>query len=493
MKTKTESSLPFLSGALYPVLMLFGVLVLSLKTTAQNLIPNPSFELRDSCPTGWHEGFPFVSSGPLFAQNWYMPSVGTADYFHSCAPLVPPPGNLPISVPVNMQGYQQPRTGQGYAGGIIELAANEYVEAPLVSPTVADHRYFISYWVNMADNSAGACGLFGAYASSDSIEMQSEPFLDMFTPQVESPAGILFSDSTNWTKVAGTYVSAGNERWLTIGNFHSPADQDTIQFNENMGFGHGPMYYHYDDVCMLDIDGAPSDFTVTDTSLCAVPTLTLSGRTTMQDFFWSDGSTGSSLNVTAPGTYWVKSIDVNNCIFYTDTVHVTGNGASLPLELGNDIAICYNQTVTLRATPGSFDRFQWNTGSTAASIDVTTPGIYSVTAFSECATGSDTISVGLSSDCNCLFVPNAFSPNSDGLNDKLKVSNSCPLGFFLLNIYNRFGEKIFTTHNPSDGWDGLYQGMRCDPGTYFYNIRYDSREPTSVAIRELKGDVTLLR
>jgi len=493
MKNTTKSIRPCLPGSLkYAIAALCVVCMFRFPVAAQNLIPNPSFELRDSCPTGWHMGFPWISEGPLFAQDWYTPNAGSSDYFNACSPLVPPPGNLPVSAPVNMQGYQQPRTGQAYAGCLVTSLGHEYVESPLLSPTVANHRYFISYWMSLADNSAGACDLFGAYASADSLELLSDTYLDMFTPQVESPPGAIIMDSIGWTQVAGTYISPGGERWLTIGNFHTQAEQDTIQFNENAGFGYGPMYYLFDDVCMLDIDGTPGDFATTDTTLCGNPTLTLRGREDMHNFFWSDNSVGPSLDIADPGTYWVKSINVNTCTFAIDTFRITG-GSSVPLEIGRDTTICSNQTVTLKPSNTNFDRFQWSTGSTASSIEVSIPGTYVVTAFSECATGSDTIKIDLGSNCSCLFVPNAFSPNSDGLNDKLQVGSRCPLGFFLLNIYNRFGERIFSSNDPSLGWDGWYKGAVCDQGTYFYNIHYGGDYSTSSQIRELKGDVVLLR
>lgn len=68
-----------------------------------------------------------------------------------------------------------------------------------------------------------------------------------------------------------------------------------------------------------------------------------------------------------------------------------------------------------------------------------------------------------------LYVPNAFTPNGDGLNDEFGA-----LGYgvkdYYLEVYNRWGELIFTSDNVNSQWDGTYQGTKVLPGTYVYNI-----------------------
>jgi gliding motility-associated-like protein len=91
-----------------------------------------------------------------------------------------------------------------------------------------------------------------------------------------------------------------------------------------------------------------------------------------------------------------------------------------------------------------------------------------------------------------IYVPNAFTPNGDGLNDFFH-----PKGFgivqYELNIFDRWGEKVFSTKEFAEGWDGKYQGRGGDvveEGTYTWMINC-----TSVfgKAHELKGHVTLIR
>ncbi|MBC7888092.1 MAG: gliding motility-associated C-terminal domain-containing protein [Ferruginibacter sp.] len=70
-----------------------------------------------------------------------------------------------------------------------------------------------------------------------------------------------------------------------------------------------------------------------------------------------------------------------------------------------------------------------------------------------------------------FFVPNAFSPNGDGLNDCFKVKHFGTVKSVDISIFNRMGNLIFHTLNVSDCWDGTYKGSPSDPGNYVYLIK----------------------
>jgi gliding motility-associated-like protein len=84
---------------------------------------------------------------------------------------------------------------------------------------------------------------------------------------------------------------------------------------------------------------------------------------------------------------------------------------------------------------------------------------------------------------------NGFSPNGDGINDILfaYIKGVKKMTF---NIYNRWGEKVFTSTDPLNGWDGLYKGKEAQPGVYVYDIYviYWDNEPVKAT-----GSVTLVR
>ena len=70
-----------------------------------------------------------------------------------------------------------------------------------------------------------------------------------------------------------------------------------------------------------------------------------------------------------------------------------------------------------------------------------------------------------------MFLPNAFSPNADGLNDTYT-----PLAYdvdsYEMLIYNRWGEKVYQGDHHSPGWDGTYMGKPCPQGVYVVLVSY---------------------
>lgn len=92
-----------------------------------------------------------------------------------------------------------------------------------------------------------------------------------------------------------------------------------------------------------------------------------------------------------------------------------------------------------------------------------------------------------------LYVPNAFTPNGDGVNDVFSVYIKNQVGFHLM-IFDRWGEKLFETFDPLAGWDGSYHGKPCNPGVYVYYVdtRFENGFPEDYKNYQ-KGSVTLIR
>lgn len=86
-------------------------------------------------------------------------------------------------------------------------------------------------------------------------------------------------------------------------------------------------------------------------------------------------------------------------------------------------------------------------------------------------------------------LPNAFSPNGDGINDVLYVLGENIVGLNL-SIYNRWGEKIFNTTSQSVGWDGTYKGQKLNSGVYTYKLYVILSDGTEI---NQSGNITLMR
>lgn len=74
-------------------------------------------------------------------------------------------------------------------------------------------------------------------------------------------------------------------------------------------------------------------------------------------------------------------------------------------------------------------------------------------------------------NCCIVFVPDAFTPNNDGLNDKAKVLVKGDFELEIFAIFNRFGERVFMTKDITQGWDGTYKSKQQDLGTYNYYVK----------------------
>jgi gliding motility-associated-like protein len=98
----------------------------------------------------------------------------------------------------------------------------------------------------------------------------------------------------------------------------------------------------------------------------------------------------------------------------------------------------------------------------------------------------------LYNNCCTPYIPNAFTPNGDGRNDNYKVEYKGDMELKEMHIYNRYGQRIFSSANQNKIWDGTYNGQVVDNGTYYYYIRILCG---NVRKKELtfKGDVTLVR
>ncbi|BAV07125.1 gliding motility-associated C-terminal domain-containing protein [Filimonas lacunae] len=96
----------------------------------------------------------------------------------------------------------------------------------------------------------------------------------------------------------------------------------------------------------------------------------------------------------------------------------------------------------------------------------------------------------IGAECDVFPVPNAFTPNGDGRNDVFRIlSYSTPLTYSK-QIFNRFGDKVFSSNNIAIGWDGNYKDHLTDEGTYVYIISITDREGKVIT---KKGTVVLLR
>jgi len=164
-----------------------------------------------------------------------------------------------------------------------------------------------------------------------------------------------------------------------------------------------------------------------------------------------------------------------------------------PVNACCDSTIAFGQSAQLTSSGGSM--YLW-TPSQGLSCNTCTDPIASplvnttytllVTSDSGC-TAQRTITIDV--NCGIVFVPEAFSPNSDGQNDILYVRGDC-IKTLQFDVFDRWGNKVFETNDKSIGWDGRYKGEVMNAGSFVYYLTttlYDGSTQTK------KGNVTLVR
>lgn len=203
------------------------------------------------------------------------------------------------------------------------------------------------------------------------------------------------------------------------------------------------------------------------TQLCIGENDTLSPGNNYLSYLWQNGSVDQKMVVESPGVYWVKVADSNGCTS-SDTVTVTALHDLPDNFMVTDTTVCIYSSIKLQPE-GDFIAWRWSTGETTPSITVHQQGTYtiSVTDRNYC-TGTARVTVTAMPCSNHIFFPNAFSPNGDGKNDLFKPTITGNLLNYRMQIYNRWGQKIFESTNAATGWNGKTGSILQPPGIYVW-------------------------
>ena len=245
----------------------------------------------------------------------------------------------------------------------------------------------------------------------------------------------------------------------------------------------------FDTLRLLKLHDLPQPNLGSDSVICAGQPRILSSGDQYLSYHWNTGSTNSSITASQPGKYWLTVIDGNGCKG-ADTTFIPSIEQPPGLFLGLDTAICSYGNLTLKSS-SHFDRQLWNTGSAAATITINQPGIYWLEVIDDnnCK-GTDTIIVAQKDCMEGLFVPDAFTPNGDGLNDVFRPMLFGDIKSFMFRIYNRWGQVVFETTTPGKGWDGNYIEQNQDSNVFVWSCTYqlNGKQP-----EQKSGKVVLIR
>lgn len=199
-------------------------------------MPNPSFEDTIYCPNGIND---------LQAQaSWFNPTLATPDYYNACA-------SNGSGVPANDFGYQEAQDGNGYSGivtyGQTPTTTNyrEYLEVELLEQLVAGKTYYWCIHVSLLDSADYASNNIGISLTNSQLSNFSSE--EMLNSSIYWNSTEIIIDNTHWTKLSGSFIANGGEKFLTIGNFYTQFNTSFQQVN-SFSLNGNAAYYYVDNV-----------------------------------------------------------------------------------------------------------------------------------------------------------------------------------------------------------------------------------------------------
>jgi hypothetical protein len=187
-----------------------------------------------------------------------------------------------------------------------------------------------------------------------------------------------------------------------------------------------------------------------DLTVCKGTDVILNPGNSFNQYLWSNGAVSRTLRANTAGTYWVRTMDDNNCVSF-DTLTLTVL-TSPKIELGRDTVICNTCSITLDAGSG-FRAYKWSTGETTRTITITRGGLYEVTATTnDGCTSVDEIDIrtanttSVTSDIELLENGIKVMPNPFRDNFKIQFDFQAPKTVSL-HLYDMNGQLVGSSLN----------------------------------------------
>lgn len=246
--------------------------------------------------------------------------------------------------------------------------------------------------------------------------------------------------------------------------------------------------------------------TRTDTTICLGASIVLNTSSTANGYSWTgQGLDNNSIaNPTAapatPGVYTYQVTGTLGQCTATDDVVITVE-QSVVIEAGQDVSIIKGETVQFNATATGADTYAWTSSPNDPSLTAT--NILNPAATPDVTTTYTLVAVNNQGGCRatdqftitvipyCIKVNNAFTPNGDGVNDFWLCYDSYDcLKNVSVNVFNRYGSKVFESKDYRNNWDGRYKGKSLPDATYYAVIEFTLLSGKKVTV---KTDLTILR
>ena len=263
-----------------------------------------------------------------------------------------------------------------------------------------------------------------------------------------APSGYDAYEWSNGDTTSSIEVKTGGEYWVKC-------------FLDSCGF--------VADTVSISLYNSPELQLGRDTTICKGSKLQISATAGFDSYLWNTAESSAGIEVSKAGSYIVTAID--KCGMQSDTIVVDVDSIpDIQVHLGTDTSLCQNgknHSITLSANI-PLPNYSWSNGSSSGKITIHQKGKYWLESNFPCGTlKSNTISIEeCPPDTIELYVPNSFTPDGDGLNDRFSAVPH-NVRVLELKIFNRWGELMHDAEEPYS-WDGTCHGSPCQVGIYVY-------------------------
>lgn len=252
----------------------------------------------------------------------------------------------------------------------------------------------------------------------------------------------------------------------------------------------------------IDIPKIPHTKVVYDSTICSNNTsfILQANNPTLSGYVWNNGVTTFSNSIINSGTYWVDYS--KTCALFTDTFHITINPIPI-VTVPSNVSIVRGDNYQINASINISSPFTWSPNTDLSCINCLNPIASPMQTTNYCLT-SFTSENCKATECFTIYVeekkcpvleaknlPEAFTPNEDNNNDIYVINGlSDCLKEFKIQIFDRWGEKIYETNEPKVNWDGKYLGKYLDTGVYIYQMFATTLNDEKIT---RKGTISLIK
>jgi gliding motility-associated-like protein len=194
------------------------------------------------------------------------------------------------------------------------------------------------------------------------------------------------------------------------------------------------------------------------------------------------------------GVYTFKTNPIGGCP--SDSGKATIKEIKMPTNfLGNDLVVCADSSVVLDMSRLNFEQYEWSDGSKNPIFTANKAGKITLKGSIKQCTTTDELQVTVLNCTRCkLYAPNVITANDDGFNDFFRLYSNCENEFenYNLQIFDRWGGKVFDGKQLDEGWDGTFRGQLLNKGVYTFWLQAIVPFKNEKITVTQKGDFLLL-